>query len=156
MVERRVIGSWLEGPRALAAADGVDLGHPGQRLGLPRSGPGSVARFGPRLLAFAVDTVVCNLVVLALVAFGVPGERDTLILAVFFAEVLLLSAMAGGSAGQLVVGMRLSGVGRALPLPLAALIRTPLILLLVPPLIWDADQRGLHDRAARTVLLRTR
>jgi uncharacterized RDD family membrane protein YckC len=38
----------------------------------------------------------------------------------------------------------------------AAVIRTVLLCLLIPPLVYDVDGRGLHDRAAATVVLRTR
>ena len=34
--------------------------------------------------------------------------------------------------------------------PLAAV----LLCLAIPALIWDRDQRGLHDKAAQTVLVR--
>ena len=33
-------------------------------------------------------------------------------------------------------------------------VRTVLLCLVIPAVIWDADQRGLHDKAAGTVLLR--
>ena len=32
--------------------------------------------------------------------------------------------------------------------------RTALLALVIPAVIWDADQRGLHDKAAGTVLVR--
>jgi hypothetical protein len=35
-------------------------------------------------------------------------------------------------------------------------LRTALVALVVPPLIRDDDQRGLHDRAARTIVVRSR
>jgi hypothetical protein len=34
------------------------------------------------------------------------------------------------------------------------LVRTLLLCLGIPALIWDRDQRGLHDKAAGTVLVR--
>ena len=37
-----------------------------------------------------------------------------------------------------------------------AVLRTALIALVLPPLVRDADGRGLHDRAAATVVVRTR
>jgi uncharacterized RDD family membrane protein YckC len=33
-------------------------------------------------------------------------------------------------------------------------IRTVLLILVIPAVIWDADQRGLHDKAVGTVLVR--
>ena len=37
-----------------------------------------------------------------------------------------------------------------------AVLRTALLLLLIPALIWDRDGRGLHDRAAGTAVVHTR
>ncbi len=36
-----------------------------------------------------------------------------------------------------------------------ALVRTILLLIVVPALITDRDLRGLHDRAANTIVIRT-
>nr|MDQ3826417.1 RDD family protein [Actinomycetota bacterium] len=38
----------------------------------------------------------------------------------------------------------------------AAVIRTVLLCLLIPPVVYNTDGRGLHDRAAGTIVLRTR
>ena len=37
-----------------------------------------------------------------------------------------------------------------------ALLRTALIALVMPALVRDEDGRGWHDRATRTVVVRTR
>jgi uncharacterized RDD family membrane protein YckC len=37
-----------------------------------------------------------------------------------------------------------------------AVPRTILVGLLIPPLLQDADGRGLHDRLCRTVVVRAR
>lgn len=157
VVDRRALGSWLHGPRAAAEASGVDFGYPGERLGLPERGPRSVARFGARLGAFALDALMCNLVALGLAQVGgLDAERGTVVFWVFAVEVFMLSVLGGASAGQRLVGMQIVRLdGRAVGLG-TALVRTVLLLLLVPALIWDRDQRGLHDKAARTVLIRTR
>ena len=34
------------------------------------------------------------------------------------------------------------------------LVRTVLLLVVVPALVFDKDLRGLHDRAARTIVIR--
>lgn len=75
-------------------------------------------------------------------------------LTVFGAEAWLLTAILGGSAGQLVLGVvirRTSG----LPLDLLrALVRTVLICLVIPPLIYNRDQQGLHDLAVGSIAVR--
>ena len=38
--------------------------------------------------------------------------------------------------------------------PVHALGRTLLLVLAIPPLVWDRDQRGLHDQFMGTVLRR--
>jgi len=37
-----------------------------------------------------------------------------------------------------------------------ALLRTLLIAVVLPPLVRDSDGRGWHDRAATTIVVRTR
>lgn len=142
----RATGSWLGGLRAA----GIDLGYPGERLGLPESGRGSIAGIGRRLAAYALDALLCNLVALA-----VFGERTAWnIFAVFAVEVLVLTALGGATAGMRITRLRIVKLdGRRVTWP-AALVRTGLLLLLVPALVWDRDGRGLHDRAAGTVVLR--
>ena len=34
------------------------------------------------------------------------------------------------------------------------LVRTVLLLTVIPPLVTDRDLRGLHDRAANTIVIR--
>ena len=48
------IGSWLSGPESAGTGDG----YPGQRLGLPAVGSGSLARMGRRLAALMVDWLI--------------------------------------------------------------------------------------------------
>ncbi len=131
--------------------------YPGERLGLPAEGPGSVAGWGARLLALALDWTVATLLVVP--AVGVDAWLgDTrigwLTMAVFVVEATLLTSLSGGSFGQLVTRVRIVRVdGRPL-LPLHALLRTVLICLVVPPLVFNRDRRGLHDLAAKTVSVR--
>jgi uncharacterized RDD family membrane protein YckC len=119
-------------------------------LGLPQDGRGAVAGFGRRIVAYLIDSLAC-----AVIAYGLFQDQQ-LTLAVFAAEVLVLTWLAGGSAGQLVRGLRVVRLdGRPMGLPRAAL-RTLLLCLLIPALIWDRDGRGLHDKAAGTVVVRVR
>jgi uncharacterized RDD family membrane protein YckC len=56
-------------------------------------------------------------------------------------------ALSGGSFGQLATRMRVvrvDGSGRPLSL-LTALLRQVLICLVIPPLVFRPDGRGLHD-----------
>jgi uncharacterized RDD family membrane protein YckC len=129
----------------------------GERLGLPESGPGSLASFGRRLAALVVDWAAANLVTVLLVAgrlrYGTPSF-NSLALGVFALEVFVLTWLAGASFGQRLLGIRVVSLDRGRVPVHRALVRTVLICLAVPPLIWDRDGRGLHDRAVLTAVIR--
>ncbi|MCU1571056.1 MAG: hypothetical protein JWR33_1797 [Naasia sp.] len=122
---------------------------PGDRLGLPEGGRGSIARPGRRIAAIAVDSILCG-IVYALFFYGSSWAS----LALFVAEQIVLLAAFGAGIGHLALGLRvvpLHGGRLGLWRPV---VRTALLALLVPAVIWDADQRGLHDVFSGTVLLR--
>jgi uncharacterized RDD family membrane protein YckC len=122
---------------------------PGQRLGRPESGPGSIARFVPRTGALLIDWAFCSLVSAAF--FGYDGFAT---LAIFLAEQVLLVGFFGYSIGHRVLRMQVQTLDGRPAGYLTALIRSVLVCLVVPPLVVDADQRGLHDRARNTGLFR--
>ena len=72
-VDRRDIGSWLSGPQIDTGLDGA-VGYPGERLGLPESGRGSVTTWGRRIGALVIDWFVVLGVSLALVGAPEPGD----------------------------------------------------------------------------------
>lgn len=74
------------------------------------------------------------------------------VLAVFVAEHLLLLSTLGYTIGKRVFGLRVGKLGGPLT-PLNVVVRTVLLMLLIPAVIWDRDGRGLHDRLAGTVEL---
>ena len=131
-------------------------------MGLPRSGPGSVAEIAPRIVAFLVDCLVSGLVAAAVVAIfashersdfasRLPGNWSLLAFAVDYVGGLLV---AGRTVGMYLTGVRVIRVDRNEAVkPLAAIVRTGLLILLIPALIWDRDRRGLHDRIAQTVVI---
>jgi uncharacterized RDD family membrane protein YckC len=123
--------------------------YPGQQLGLPESGPGSVAGVGRRLGALLIDWLLCEAI--AIGAF----HQQYLTIVVFAVETYLLTALTGYTAGKRVLGLRVARLdGKPVGL-LWALVRTVLFLAVVPPLVFDSDLRGLHDKAANTIVLRT-
>jgi uncharacterized RDD family membrane protein YckC len=149
VVERRSVGGWLGGPgSAYDAAGGGDFA--GQRLGLPEAGRGSLARLGVRVQAFLLDAVMCSII-----AWGF--WRNTVwTTPVFALEVLVLTTFLGASAGQVLRGLRVVRLDGRPPGLARSVLRTLLLLLLVPAVIWDRDGRGLHDKAAGTMLVRVR
>lgn len=152
--QRQAIGSWLSGPRAAAEDMGIDLGHRGQRLGCPPDGPGSVAPSGRRIAALLVDWGLCMLI-----AYGLPadGRTDTVgnwTLLVFTAMAVATVGTLGFTPGKRLLGLRVVHVsGGRLTFP-RAVLRTVLLALAVPALVWDRDGRGLHDRFAGSVQVR--
>jgi uncharacterized RDD family membrane protein YckC len=131
------------------------------RLDLPKSGRGSLAGWGTRITALVLDWFLANLAAFALVRdtgiwqAPVTGS-DFVPLAVFGAEIWLMTAFVGASVGQRLRHLVVVGVDGRPAGVVRAFVRTTLILLVLPPLIVDADGRGLHDRLAGTVLVRTR
>ena len=157
----RWTGTWLSG---LGAA-GVDTtprdGWRGRRLGLPPEGAGAIATTGSRLAAFVLDVVAGALIGASI--RGLFGNATAVSLSLadetaFVAEVLILTALTGQSLGMRVLGIRVVRLAEPDGPPgfLPAAIRTALLVLVLPALIFDRDGRGLHDKAAGTAVVRTR
>jgi uncharacterized RDD family membrane protein YckC len=144
VVSRKDLGSWLTGPDT----SGISK-YPGERLGLPESGRGSMARAGRRILGICIDWAVA--LVISNFAFG---GNQWATLAVFAIEQILLIGTLGYSIGHRVAGIHVVKLGGAPVGPLAALVRTLLLCLVIPAVIFDPDQRGLHDKAMNTILIR--
>jgi uncharacterized RDD family membrane protein YckC len=125
---------------------------------MPRDGPGAVAPYGRRLLALFLDWALSWLVAVLIVGLAGnadPAARSLANLAVFAVETWLLTAMVGVTAGKLLCGLRVHRLdGRPVGFGWA-LVRTVLLLAVLPPLVWDRDYRGLHDRAANTIVVRS-
>jgi uncharacterized RDD family membrane protein YckC len=113
------------------------------------------ASWGRRILALFIDWTVSQLVVVAVLGLeGWSENRSSglITMGVFILESTVLTALVGGSFGKLVTGLRvvrLDGSGRPLDL-LRSLLRVVLVCLVVPPMIYKPDGRGLHDLAVGT------
>ncbi len=129
--------------------------YAGERLGLPEQGPGSVASWGRRIVALFVDWIASSLVASAIVgAAGLDGDLERILpLAVFLVEVTVATAVAGASFGQLALRIVIVRMDRTRVTLLQALVRTVLICLVIPPVVFNRDNRGLHDLAAGTIAL---
>jgi hypothetical protein len=132
-----------------APADtGKSTAYPGQRFGLPERGPGSVASMPRRLLALLIDWLLSMLI-----AYGLTHSQFWTI-AVFTVEVYVLTATTGFTVGKRLVGIRTVRTNGGLVGFRWALLRTAILLTVVPPLLTDRDLRGLHDRASDTIVIR--
>ena len=120
------------------------------------SGTQPAASLGRRVLGIAIDWVASSAI--ALLWLGGPSayltdEFGFTALAIFFAEITLLTWLTGSSFGQRIAGIAVAGVAGRPSLPRIAL-RTALICLVVPAVVIDDEGRGLHDRAAGTIVVR--
>lgn len=151
---RSALGGWLEGPGTTGVGSGQgEREYRGQRLGLPESGSGSLAPQGRRLGALIVDWAIAYFLA---AAFGwqpssAQGQWGTI--AIFAAEHLLMLSLLGFTLGKRLFGLRVGRLGGPLT-PLHVIVRTVLLLLVIPAVVWDQDGRGLHDRLAGTVEVR--
>lgn len=109
-----------------------------------------------------------------LVAYLIWGAQPWGTLGVFALQNVVLLATVGATFGHRLAGLQVVRTGARSDLPaatgtpvpatpersvtgigvLAAAIRTLLLCLVLPAVVWDADGRGLHDRGAGTAIVR--
>ena len=123
----------------------------GAALGLPADGPGSLATFSSRVGAFLVDALAAALVAGLFTAPDLPGNWS---LAAFALVTVVTLTLFGQTPGMRLLGLRLAHPRPGERLALwRAVVRTALLVLLVPALVVDADGRGLHDRLTDTAVV---
>lgn len=126
--------------------------YPGERLGLPEEGPGSVGRVGRRLLAICIDWGVAALPAYLLIG----GQNAMWWHPVIFAVLqMVFIPTIGGSIGHRLVGLYIVPIAGGWVGVWRPIVRSLLLIAVIPPLVWDSDQRGFHDKIAGTVLIRS-
>ncbi|HUX69260.1 MAG TPA: RDD family protein [Cellulomonadaceae bacterium] len=143
MAAREDMGSWLDG------GPNRDSATRGSRLGLPENGSGSLAPVGRRVVALFVDWALCTLIASAFLRGQALGPVEVL-----GVEYVVLLGTAGATIGHRLLGLVVRTPEGAPAGPLRALVRTVLLCLVIPAVVWDADGRGMHDRVAGTVIVR--
>lgn len=135
--------------------------YPGKKFGLPKDGPTSVAPMGRRLIALIVDWVLCYLIASSIVRHNVFTVTDAhyqqaqlVALLLFAFEIYLLTAISGLTVGKRLLGLRTIRTDGSRPGFKWAALRTILLICVIPPCLSDRDLRGLHDRAADTIVVR--
>ncbi len=124
----------------------------GAALGLPAEGPGSLATFGSRVGAFLVDAIASALVAGLFTAPDLPGNWS---LVSFGLITVVTLVVFGQTPGMRLLGLRLAHPQAGQRLALwRAVVRTALLVLLIPALVVDTDGRGLHDRLTSTAVVR--
>jgi hypothetical protein len=154
----RAIGSWLSGPEPdSGGTDQAPNDYPGQRLGLPMNGPRSLARMGRRIVALFVDWLIGYGLAALAMSLGLVSMTglSTAVLIVWFVLGAVSLRLFGFTPGQYASGLMVVpvdgrqhvGFGRAI-------VRGMLIAVVIPPLITDADMRGLQDKVTNTAVVR--
>ena len=117
------------------------------------------ATWARRILALIVDWFASTLVVILLLggvdAWSGDNRAGFYVLAVFVLESAMFTALSGGSFGQVATRLRVvrrNGDPRPIP-PHLSLLRQVLIALVIPPLVYQPDGRGLHDLAAGSAVV---
>ena len=125
------------------------------------TGPSSVAPMGRRLVALIVDWVLCYVIASGIVRHSILTVTDAhyqdaqlVALLLFALEVYLLTAVSGFTVGKRLLGLRTIRTNGSRPGFGWAALRTILLLCVIPPCLSDRDLRGLHDRAADTIVVR--
>lgn len=151
----RALSSWLSGPEP--ADSGHPSAYPGELLGLPESGPGSIARSGRRFGALLVDW---------LIAYGLAGLATGLglfSLAWLSTAVLVIWLLLGAvsvrlfsfTPGQLALGLMVVSVDNRMHIGIGrAFSRGLLLTLVIPALFMDSDGRGMQDKFTYTAVVR--
>lgn len=156
------LGSWLSGPGPFDSGDGGDgqarpAKYPGERLGLPEDGPGSLARTGRRVGALCLDWLLAYGLAGLAMALGLisMATLSTAVLVIWMVIGTLAVRLFSFTPGQFALGLVVAPAdGRDRIGIVRAFIRVALITLVIPPLVSDSDLRGLHDRASYTAVLR--
>ena len=125
--------------------------YPGESLGRPAEGPGSVATIWRRACGICIDWVAS-----LIVSFAFFHADSLATLAVFWVEYVLLVGTLGSSLGHRVAGMVVCRLdGTRIGIALAAL-RGTLLVLVIPAIVFDSDSRAGHDVLSRSVVVRRR
>lgn len=135
---------------------------PGDRLGLPETGIGSVAGAGARLLALVIDLTLASLVTSL---FFRPDFQNPVVMqsynlwsvAVWAAVTGVAAALFGFTPGMAVVGIRVGRLdGASMVGVWRALVRAALTFVLIPAMVRNGDGRSWLDRLTGTVVIRMR
>ncbi|MCW2699808.1 MAG: domain containing protein [Blastococcus sp.] len=132
----------------------------GSRIGLPESGRGAVASWGVRMAAFLIDALASALI--GRLIDPLPKDLNDTSAQAAIAPLVVLAvvnviglALVGQTPGMRLFKLRVRPlVGDPARLGFVpALIRTALLSLFVPAIVFDRDGRGIHDRLSGSVVV---
>jgi hypothetical protein len=138
-------------------------GYPGQPLGLPEHGPGSLARMGRRLAALMVDwSIAVGLAGLAVpfglarsVPYSISGDWINTASVIWLLLGIIAVRLFTFTPGQFALGLRVASVDERVHVGIGrAAARVALIAFVIPALFVDVDGRGIQDRVTGTAVVR--
>jgi uncharacterized RDD family membrane protein YckC len=146
---------WPSGPEPTESEQ--PPGYPGEILGLPEHGSGSLARMGRRLAALLVDWLVAYGIAALAITLGLLSVRalSSAVLLIWLVIGLLAVRLFEFTPGQFAMGLRVTSVDERLHVGLGrATARGLLIAFVIPALFVDLDGRGIQDRVTGTAVVR--
>lgn len=161
----RTFGTWLSGPPPPEAGDSSQgpNDYPGQRLGLPPSGAGSLVGWGRRISALLVDWFIAVGISGLAVPLGLWSSDEWFystdsrqVMALIWLVLGIVSVrLFSFTPGQAALGLQVASVDHRIHVGVGrALARGVLVALVIPPLFTDSDGRGLQDKATGTAIVR--
>jgi len=120
-----------------------------------QTGPGTPATLGRRFLALLADWILCLLVAYLLSRLTGVDQRIWS-LAVLVVEYAFFIGLFAQTPGMRLTRIACVSVPDGHPIGIGrAALRGVLLALAVPAVIMDKDGRGLHDKAARSIVVHT-
>ena len=119
-------------------------------------GENSYASVGRRLGALVIDwfaSLGIALLVFRDFAYGTPDSMLATT-GVFYVEIVLFTFLISCSFGQRLLSLRVVNLNGGRLSLWRIMLRTLLILLVIPALVMDSDGRGLHDRIVGSRVIR--
>jgi len=119
-------------------------------------GENAYASVGRRLAALCIDWFASlGIAVFAFQQF-VYGSPESMLatVAIFYAEIVIFTFLMGASFGQRILRIGVISIDGVRLSPWRIMLRTLLIILVIPALVMDSDGRGLHDRIVRSRTIR--
>ena len=119
-------------------------------------GENSYASVARRLGALAIDwfaSLGIAVLVFREFPYGTP-ESMLLTTVIFYVEIVVFTFLLGSSFGQKLLRLRVVNLYGGRLAFWRIILRTALIILVIPALVMDPDGRGLHDRIVGSRVIR--
>lgn len=136
---------------------GPSQGYPGQPLGLPENGPGSLVGMGRRLGALILDWLLAYGLAALAMKLGLITLQglSTAVLVIWLLLGIVAVRLFQFTPGQFALGLRVASIDERQLVGLGrAVTRGVLIAVVVPALFVDSDGRGIQDRVTGTAVVR--